>query len=248
MDNNDIKDKYCKPRKNIEELAKKIGWQGDLTLLKQALTHPTFFEGIKSEENIDNQRLEFLGDAVLGILVGEELYHRYPKANEGFLSKTRSAMVCEGALADIARTFDLSEYLLMGKGSLKKGEQYRDSIISDAFEAVIGAMYLQMGMAVVRNLVELLFTKAFENVSSDKYEDFKGLMQQLVQSIGEEHLHYRLIKTEGPDHDKIYTIALYYKGMNLGEASGSSKKEAEQKAASIAWHSQEDWLNQSINN
>jgi ribonuclease-3 len=238
-----IKDNSPKARRDIKELAKQIGWQGDFALLQQALTHPTFFEGIKAEGNIDNQRLEFLGDAVLGILVGEELYRRYPHANEGFLSKTRSSMVCEGALADIARTFDLSDYLLMGKGSLKKGEQHRDSIMSDAFEAMIGAMYLQMGMEVVRRFVELLFTTAFENVSADKYEDFKGLMQQLVQSIGEEHLHYRLLRTEGPDHDRTYTIALYYHGMKLGEASGSSKKEAEQGAASMAWHSKEDWLN-----
>lgn len=228
--------------RNSEELAKKISWQGSLTLLNQALTHPTFFEGIKAEGNVDNQRLEFLGDAILGFLVGEELYLRYPEANEGYLSKIRSSMVCEGALADIARTFELSEYLHMGKGSLKRGEQYRDSIISDAFEAMIGAMYLQMGMDSVRRFVELHFNEAFENISAGKYEDFKGLMQQLVQSRGDEHLHYKLIKAEGPDHAKCYTIALFYCGLKLGEASGSSKKEAEQGAAMQAWHSKDKWL------
>ncbi len=233
--------KHSTERKDLTELAKTIGWQGNLQLLQQAMTHPTYFEGIKAAGNVDNQRLEFLGDAVLGILVGEELYRRYPEANEGFLSKTRSSMVCEGALADIARTFRLSDYLRMGKGSLKRGEQYRDSIISDAFEAMIGAMYLQMGMETTRAFVQHLFTKAFENVSTDKYEDFKGLMQQLVQSIGEDHLHYRLLKTEGPDHNRTYTTALYYRGEKLGEASGSSKKEAEQGAASMAWHNREKW-------
>lgn len=228
-------------RKDLAELAKNIGWQGNLQLLQQAMTHPTYFEGIKAVGNVDNQRLEFLGDAVLGILVGEELYRRYPEANEGFLSKTRSSMVCEGALADVARTFRLSDYLRMGKGSLKRGEQYRDSIISDAFEAMVGAMYLQMGMETTRAFVQKLFTEAFENVSTDKYEDFKGLMQQLVQSIGGDHLHYRLLKTEGPDHNRTYTTALYYRGEKLGEASGSSKKEAEQGAASMAWHNREKW-------
>ncbi len=237
-----LKEKNINAGGKLHTLADKIGWQGDLALLQQAMTHPTYFEGVKAEGNVDNQRLEFLGDAVLGILVGEELFRRYPAANEGFLSKTRSSMVCEGALADIGRTLNLSDYLLMGKGCLKKGEQYRDSIISDAFEAMIGAMYLQMGMDTVRNLVELLFTTAFENVSSDKYEDFKGLMQQLVQSLGDEHLHYRLVRTAGPDHDKKYTMALYYQGVHLGEATGKSKKEAEMKAASIAWHNRENWL------
>lgn len=242
MDKKNSHNKNFIPRGDIEVLAKKIGWQGDLTLLRQAMTHPTFFEGIKAEGNVDNQRLEFLGDAVLGLLVGEELYLRYPLANEGFLSKIRSSMVCEGALADIARTLALADYLQMGKGSLKKGEQHRDSIISDAFEAMIGAMYLQMGMEVVRNFIGLNFTEAFENISADKYEDFKGLMQQLAQSRGDEHLHYKLLKTEGPDHDRTYTIALLYCGLKIGEASGSSKKEAEQGAASMAWHNKEEWL------
>ena len=242
MDKKNNQSKILNMPRNAEELAEKISWQGPLTLLNQALTHPTFFEGIKAEGNVDNQRLEFLGDAVLGFLVGEELYKRYPDANEGYLSKIRSSMVCEGALADIARTFELSEYIHMGKGSFKKGEQYRDSIVSDAFEAMIGAMYLQMGMETVRKFVELHFTEAFENVSAGKYEDFKGLMQQLAQSRGEEHLHYKLIKAEGPDHAKNYTIALFYSGLKLGEATGTSKKEAEQGAAMQAWQSKDEWL------
>lgn len=229
-------------QKKVAKLAKVLDWQGDTALLRQALTHPTYFEGVKAYGNVDNQRLEYLGDAVLGLLVGEELYTRYPEANEGFLSKTRSSMVCEGALADIARSVNLGEYLLMGKGSQRSGEQNRDSILADACEATIGAMYLQMGLEHVRKFVKLHFTKAFENVSADKYEDFKGLMQQLAQARGDDHLHYKLLKTVGPDHERTYTIALYYCGLKVGEASGRSKKEAEQGAAAEAWRSQDSWL------
>lgn len=231
-------------KRKVEQLAKILGWQGDKVLLRQALTHPTYFEGVKAFGNVDNQRLEYLGDAVLGLLVGEELFTRYPDANEGFLSKTRSSMVCEGALADIARSFNLGEYLLMGKGSQRSGEQNRDSILADACEAIIGAMYLQMGLEYVRKFVKLHFTRAFENVSADKYEDFKGLMQQLVQARGDDHLHYKVLKTAGPDHERTYTIALYYCGLKVGEGSGHSKKEAEQGAAAEAWRTQDSWLSE----
>jgi len=227
---------------DISGLAKRIDWQGDTALLLQAVTHPTFFEGVKSEENKDNQRLEFLGDAVLGFLVGEALYRKHEQADEGILSKSRAAMVCEGGLAEIAKKIDLSDYLRMGKGSLRRGEQYRDSVVSDAFEAVMAALYLQHGIEHVRKLVNELFTDRFENLSTDRFEDYKGLMQQLVQSIGDEGLQYKMIDATGPDHDKVYTIALYYAGQKLSEASGSSKKEAELKAARIAWEKREHWL------
>lgn len=126
-------------------LAKKLGWQGDTTLLQQALTHPTYFEGQRSEGDQDNQRLEFLGDSILGFIVARELFKRNPGADEGYLSKTRAALVCEGSLADLARDLDLGAYIIMGKGSLKNGEQNRNSILADAFEAVTGAIYLAQG-------------------------------------------------------------------------------------------------------
>ena len=126
-------------RERLGELAEKLNWQGDMQLLQQALTHPTYFEGQKSPGDEDNQRLEFLGDSILGFVVARELFKRNPAADEGYLSKTRAALVCEGSLADLARELGLGDYIIMGKGSLKNGEQNRNSILADAFEAVVGA-------------------------------------------------------------------------------------------------------------
>lgn len=239
--NQQKKDIDQKPR-DISELAAAVGWQGRPDLLLQAVTHPAFYEGVKSEQNQDNQRLEFLGDAVLDFLIADTLYHKHPDADEGLLSRIRAAMVCEGALADIAKKLELSEYLRMGKGAIRKGEQYRESVISDAFEALVAAIYLEQGLDKVKAFIDRLFTPAFENLSLDRFEDCKGLMQQLVQSMGEEHLQYKLIDATGPDHNKTYTIALIYSGKKLAEGVGSSKKEAEQKAARTAWENREKWL------
>lgn len=228
----------------ICELAKILQWDGDISLLRQAMTHPTYFEGVKSIENKHNQRLEFLGDAVLGLVVGKELFKMYPDEAEGFLSKTRSSMVCEGALAELARGLDLYDCILMGKGSLRNGEQNRDSILSDAFEAMVGAMFLEMGMEKVEEFLLQLFTTAFAEANTSKYEDYKGLMQQLVQARGDAHLMYRTTGSSGPDHNRTFWVSLYYMDMVLAEASGRSKKEAEQNAAHKAWDSQEIWLKQ----
>ena len=223
-------------------LAKKLGWQGDTTLLQQALTHPTYFEGQRSEGDQDNQRLEFLGDSILGFIVARELFKRNPGADEGYLSKTRAALVCEGSLADLARDLDLGAYIIMGKGSLKNGEQNRNSILADAFEAVTGAIYLAQGLKPVEDFLLTRFTPELEAKVGDRYEDYKGLIQMLVQTLDERHVSYPLLAAEGPSHQRTFTVALVYCGKTLAKASGPSKKEAEQRGARMAWQRREEWL------
>lgn len=229
-------------RENLKLLAAKLNWQGDTELLQQALTHPTYFEGQKAEGDQDNQRLEFLGDSILGFIVARELFKRNPLADEGYLSKTRAALVCEGSLADLARELGLGDYLIMGKGSLKNGEQHRNSILADAFEAVTGAIYMAQGFEQVEAFLLERFTPELEREVTSRYEDYKGLMQMLVQTLEERHISYQMLAVEGPSHQRTFTVALVYCGRILAKASGLSKKEAEQKAARIAWEQREDWL------
>lgn len=230
----------------LPQLAEKLGWQGDMSLLRQALTHPTYFEGQRSEGDQDNQRLEFLGDAILGFIVARELFKRNPGADEGYLSKTRAALVCEGSLADLARELELGSYILMGKGSLKNGEHERNSILADAFEAVTGAIYLAQGQEQVENFLLTRFTPELEAKVSDRYEDYKGLIQMLVQTLEERHVSYPLLAAEGPSHQRTFTVGLVYCGQTLATASGPSKKEAEQRAARLAWQRRGEWLPQNV--
>lgn len=231
-----------KRHERIGELASRLKWHGKLDLLVQALTHPTYFEGHRPEGEHDNQRLEFLGDSILGFIVARELYKRNPDADEGYLSKTRAALVCEGSLADLAREIKLDEYIVMGKGSLKNGEQHRNSILADAFEAVIGAMYLSQGLAAVEDFLLVRFTEELEAKIADRYEDYKGHIQMLVQTLEERRVSYPLVASEGPPHMRTFTVALVYCGQTLATGTGASKKEAEQKAARDAWMRQAEWL------
>lgn len=229
-------------RDSLSVLAQKLGWQGDTLLLQQALTHPTYFEGQKAAGDQDNQRLEFLGDSILGFIVARELFKRNPEADEGYLSKTRAALVCEGSLADLARELCLGDYIIMGKGSLRSGEQERNSILADAFEAVTGAIYLAQGLEKVEAFLLERFTPELEEKVGDRYEDYKGLMQMLVQTLDERHISYQLLSAAGPSHRRVFTVALVYCGRALARASGPSKKEAEQKAARLAWQKRDQWL------
>jgi len=220
-------------QKDIRQLAYDIGWQGeDFTLLQQAVTNPTYFEG---QQGPDNQRLEYLGDAVLNMLMAEELYHRYPEAQEGMLSKIRAALVREEALATAAHQISLGDYLLLGKGSEKNGDGERDSVLSDTFEAVLGALYLSCGLEAARRMVLSGLEYSIANMYAGKYEDYKGLLQQWTQSMGGEAPQYRLLDSRGPDHKKEYFMGVFYQEKKLANAWGSSKKEAEQAAAAIAW-------------
>ncbi|QJD30152.1 ribonuclease III [Methylococcus geothermalis] len=210
-----------------EHLARKLGVPfSDPSLLRNALTH-------RSAEGANNERLEFLGDSVLGFVVAEYLYQRFPSADEGVLSRLRATLVNETALAKIARELDLGEYLILGSGELKSGGYRRDSILSDALEAVLGAVLQDQGIDACRTLILQLFERPLSALSLDDWKkDPKTRLQELMQGRGLPLPVYTLIAQSGLPHDQHFQvrceIPLQVEPC-LGE--GSSRKKAEQQAA-----------------
>ncbi len=218
------------PIKSIADLEQVIGYSfNDKALIKRALTHSSYANEQKINKSGDYERLEFLGDAVLELVSSEFFYHEYPQMPEGRLTKLRSSHVCEPALAFCAREFGLEQYILLGKGEERTGGRERDSIISDVCEAIIGAMYLDGGMAVAHSFIHRFILNDIENKSL--FYDSKSILQETVQANGHVSLEYKLISEEGPDHDKIFTVEVYIGGKASGVGSGKTKKGAEQKAA-----------------
>ena len=211
-------------------------------LLVQALTHPNFFEGIRKEIPEDNQRLEFLGDAVLDLVVGEFLFHAYPAAREGVLSKMRAALVCEAALAQLAREMGLGQLLRLGKGGEAGGDRQRSSVLADAFEALVGAIYEAEGYLAARSFIELHFLPLIENLTRDDFEDKKSLLQELTQRDTGCGVSYGLLSTNGPDHAPRFESGAYCGELLVGRGWGGSKKESEQAAAAAALAAQSKWL------
>ncbi len=212
-------------------LAQKLGLEGQPDhLLVTALTHPSFlFENpVSGKEN--NQRLEFLGDAILDFIVGEYLYLNYPGKPEGELTKMRAAVVNETTLAQKAREIELGTELLLGRGEQASGGRERPSILADAWEAVIGAIYLKYGLAEARRIILKLLKPAIEEVAKGNYGDYKTMLQEKAQR--EEHeVSYRILAEDGPDHCKEFTAGVFLKGKLMASGSGRTKKEAEQHAA-----------------
>jgi len=206
----------------------------DPSLLTQALTHSSL--GYESQHSLpDNQRLEFLGDAVLQLLLSEMLFHRYKKADEGLLTKVRSQLVSSKALASVARHINLGTFLLMGRGEESHGGRDRESSLADALEAIAGAVFLDGGMDSARNLVSHLFAKMLDDLGatpSDKNP--KGQLQELLQAINPTSPHYQVVSHSGPDHAKTFLCAVIWCGRELGRGTGRSKKEAEVEAARVA--------------
>jgi ribonuclease-3 len=211
-------------------------------LFLQALTHPTFFEGAKQAIPQDTQRLEFLGDAILDLVVGDYLYHAYPAAHEGELSKMRAALVCESALALQAKDFGLGKLLRLGKGGESSGDRYRPSVLADAFEALIGAIYEANGFMAAHSFIITHFAAAIAKLTKDDYEDRKSLLQELVQSETMYGVSYKTLRQDGPDHAPRFESGAYCKEILLGRGWGNSKKESEQAAAAAALASKSKWL------
>jgi len=226
-----------KSSKTLESLQQKIGiWFNDIKILLTALTHPTYvFEKKNVREH--NQRLEFLGDAVLGMIVAEFLYRNYPDKSEGDLTKLRASLVCESSLAKNARRINLGEYLFMGRGEDISGGRHRQSILADSYEALVGAIYLDKGLDAARNFVvrdlKILLNEGVEST----FKDYKTLLQELVQKRHNENVSYSILEESGPDHNKSFVAGVYLKGKLLTKGSGKSKKEAEQEAAKYAYNS-----------
>lgn len=202
-------------------------------LLRQAVTHSSFVheQGLKTDES--NERLEFLGDAVLELCVSDLLYHRYPQLTEGQLTQRRSKLVCESTLAAIARYLKLGDYLLLGQGEAREKGREKDSILSDALESVFGAVYLDGGIDAVRNIVFRIFGSIAEKAAKQD-KDSKSALQEILQKISRETATYDIIEESGPPHLREFTAVVYHKGKILGKGKGKSKKEAEQSAASVA--------------
>jgi len=211
---------------NLEALQAKIGYQfGDQSLLKLALTHRSLAGG--PQEN--NERLEFLGDAVLQLTVSKYLYEKYPRLPEGELAKKRSLLVRESAVASVAKELELNKYLMVGRGELQAQAQERDSLLCDAMEAVYGAIYLDGGFEAARQVI-------LRNLPDWDWEelqliDAKSTLQEYFQRIAKETPDYELISEEGPDHAKSFVVEVSFAGEVLGRGRGPTKKEAEQEAA-----------------
>lgn len=213
-----------------QELEKKIGYVfHDQTLLKTALTHSSFSNELKLNKTDNYERLEFLGDAVLELSVSEYLYENNPAMHEGNMTKLRASLVCEPTLAFCAReAFSLGDYLLLGKGEEMTGGRGRDSIVSDVFEAIIGAIYLDGGFAPARKFVERFVLADMERKIG--FTDSKTRLQEVVQETGET-LGYELLEETGPAHDREYLVAAMINGEEKARGRGRTKKAAEQAAA-----------------
>jgi len=217
--------------REIAELQDKSGlrWR-DPQLLREALTHSSYSYEHPGERH--NQRLEFLGDAVLEIVVSEYLYRRLPDATEGELTKIRAAVVCEPALAQVARAMGLGVCLRLGCGEELSGGRERASVLADAFEALLGAVYLDQGLETARWFALRWLEPVIRNTLAGKGEnDYKTRLQELLQKRSPDPLRYVIIKEEGPDHSKVFTAGVVYRGKILGRGTGRTKKEAEQHAA-----------------
>lgn len=212
------------------ELQSVIGYQFKQEgLLTQALTHSSYANEKHMKKGSDNERLEFLGDAVLEIVSSEFLFQKYPDLPEGELTKLRASLVCEPTLAFCTEPLRLGDYLLLGKGEDMTGGRTRKSILSDALEAVIGAIYLDGGFASAKEFIcEYILT---DTEHKQLFYDSKTILQEEVQSGNKGNLHYELVREEGPDHNKHFVVAAYVGENRLGVGEGSTKKAAEQQAA-----------------
>ena len=216
-------------RKQLE-FQKVIGYEFRQTgLLQQALTHSSYANEKRMKKHSDNERLEFLGDAVLELVTSDFLYQKHLKMPEGELTKLRSSMVCEPALAYCARQFGLEAYILLGVGEERTGGRTKDSIISDVMEAIIGAIYLDSGKEEAALFIHRFVLSDLEH--KKLFYDAKTILQEVVQQKNEGKLHYELIRESGPDHDKVFVVEARIDEMKIGEGTGKTKKAAEQQAA-----------------
>lgn len=217
-------------RDRIEELEQKIRYSfRDKRLLERALTHSSSANERKINKTEDYERLEFLGDAVLELVSSEHIYREHPEMPEGKMTKFRSSIVCEPALAFCAREIGVERYILLGRGEEATGGRTRDSIISDVMEAIIGAVYLDSGLEEARDFIHRFILSDLEN--KQLFYDAKTILQELVQKENMGALRYELVREDGPEHDKTFVVEAYIGEKKAGDGTGHSKKAAEQKAA-----------------
>lgn len=215
----------------VKELEQKIGYRfQNPDMLRQAMCHSSYANEHKPRPLHDNERLEFLGDAVLEVVSSDFLYHEYPDMPEGKLTKLRASIVCEPTLALCAKEIHLEQYLLLGKGEEHTGGRFRNSIISDAMEALIGAIYLDGGFANAKEFVQRFILTDIEH--KKLFYDSKTILQEIVQrDYKEEEIKYVITGEEGPDHAKRFIVEVRIGSQAAGTGKGSTKKAAEQEAA-----------------
>ena len=215
-----------------EELEKKLGYTfQDRTLLETALSHSSYANENKALSLESNERLEFLGDSVLGQIVATYLYLRYPKMPEGQMTRLRADLVCETSLHEVAQKLELGRYIKLGRGEEHTGGRERESILADAVEAVIAAMYLDGGIDVSKHFIDTYILAGFEAEETHSVTDYKTALQERVQRRAGQVLNYELVAQSGPDHRKTFTMRVTLNGKPIGEGNGRTKKEAEQNAA-----------------
>ncbi len=216
--------------KSIEKLQKDLGYEfKDKNLIIEALTHKSY------KQPYDNERLEFLGDAVLDLVVGEYLFFKFQKADEGTLSKIRASLVNEVGFDKLARHLKLGDYILLSSAEENNGGREKSSLLSNSFEAVMGAIYLESGLETVKKIAIELIEKVHKEISLDSlFQDYKTAFQELTQARYGVTPEYKVIASRGPDHKKEFEIAVLVDGKEYARATGKSKKAAQQEAAKIA--------------
>ena len=224
--------------KEIQTLSKILKEKFDISfnneaLLMEAMTHSSYANEHKEMKGIYNERIEFLGDAVLELTISDWLFRQFPHFQEGQLTKLRAQIVCEDSLSLLAKECSLNEYLLLGKGERLSGGREKPAVLCDVFEAFIGALYLDKGVNEVQRFLNLVVIPKIKNGRYELITDFKTELQEYLQQNGPVHIRYELVKEEGPSHDKIFTVQLIVDGKKYKTASGKTKKAAEQMAAKL---------------
>lgn len=219
---------------SLEELRKKGLEMKNLQLFRNALTHSSYIHEHHGKES--NERLEYLGDAVLDLVIGEFLYQKFPQWSEGTLSRIRASLVRESVLAEISRSLRLGEYLLMGRGEEQSGGREKPSILADTFEALLGAVYLDSGISGSRKFIEVVMHEWLQKAETfaNKLPDSKTRLQELLQMNGAVSIQYQVEKAGGTIEQPNFHVSVWINGKKKAEGIGKSKKEAEQAAASAA--------------
>lgn len=222
--------------KNVEQLENRIGYVfKNKDIAVNALVHSSFSNEYQEYKISSNERLEFLGDAILGFVLGLMLYNNEEEFSEGQMSKIRALIVCEASLNNCAIKLNLGELIFLGRGEEANGGRERASILSDAMEAVIGSIYLDGGMEAAERIIREILTETYEKaVKGLLFMDYKTALQEELQKSGDVRIQYKLIEANGPDHSKTFKISVYANDKAIGTGSGKSKKDAEQMAAKAA--------------
>lgn len=216
---------------NIKQFESELGYQfKNINYLKIALTHSSFANESKSKVK-SNERFEFLGDSVLGVVVAEYIFLNCPNLPEGELSKLRASLVCEKSLCGFSKMLNLGDFLRLSKGEMNSKGNERPSILADAFEAIIAAIYLDGGMENAKEFILRFIKPCLSKKKTGAFKDYKTILQEIVQQSKEETVSYVLAKETGPDHDKHFEVEVKINTNAVGKGSGRSKKEAEQRAA-----------------